>query len=338
MQDNPTYNALWGMLDSKPEDSAEIPCFLAASQIFMIHGRGAYEAWIARQQHNTHLQLVDSDYYSWPSREASGKIVQFLNHHLKTEDCTAPERVGIQMRLGNQAWYWRKERNWPVPGTEYTQWHFTTDGKLTTTPPVGASETRFQYPARSPRAGKSGASFSSAPFSEDLELAGHFVAVLSISSTAPDADVAVILWAIDETGRAVAYGSSSSEPEPLAKGFLRASHRKLDASKCLPWRPWHTHTHDDLAPLRGPDDVVEVAVEIPPAAARIHTGWTLRVDICPSEDQPDIPGYAPPAMRSWYGETCGGEAVDFINVGGDRVNYILCPVVPKMEGYSKCIV
>ncbi|KAF9771589.1 hypothetical protein IL306_010765 [Fusarium sp. DS 682] len=273
-----------------------------------------------------------------PNRETSSKVIQFLNHHLKSEDCAAPERVGIQVRLGNQLWYWRKEKNWPVPGTQYTKWYLTTDNGVTTTPPTGVSEARFNYPAKSPEEGKSGISFHSIPFQEDVEFAGHFVAVLSLSSTAPDADVAVILWAVDESGRVVPYGASSSEPEPLAKGFLRVSHRKTDDSKSLPWRPWHTHIDADLAPLQGVDDVVEVTVEIPPAAARIRKGWTLRVDACPSENQPDIPGYTAPDMRSWYGETYEGQATDAIHVGGDRINYVLCPVVPKTEGYPNCII
>ncbi|KAH7146185.1 Alpha/Beta hydrolase protein [Dactylonectria macrodidyma] len=338
MKDNPTYNSIWAMLDSKPDSSANIPCFIAASQIFMIHGRGAYEAWMVRQPENTHLQLVDCNYYSWASREASAKIIQFLNHYLKSEDCAAPEPVGIQMRLGNQDWYWRKEQNWPVPGTQYKKWHLTTAKELTETPPVDTAETRFEYPARSPQQGKSGVSFHSAPFEEDVELAGHFVAVLSVCSTAPDADVAVLLWAVDEVGQVVAYGASSSKPEPVAKGFLRVSHRKTDDAKSLPWRPWHTHTAEDLAPLQGIDDVVQIDVEILPAAARIRKGWTLRVDICPSEEQPDIPGYTGPPMRLWYGDVYEGEATDAIQVGGSRANYILCPVVPKMEGYSKCMV
>ncbi|KAI1460178.1 Alpha/Beta hydrolase protein [Annulohypoxylon moriforme] len=338
MRANPMHNDVWGMLESKPGDSAELPCFLAASQIFMIHGRGAFEAWMVRRPENTHLQLVDSNYYSWPSRETAAKILQFLNHHLKGEDYLPPERVGIQVRLGYCSWYWRKERNWPVPGTQYTKWYLTPDKGLSTSPlPTDLAETRLSYQACTPHTGKSGISFNSPPFSENVELAGHFTAQLSFSSTAPDADIVVFLWAVDEAGFIVPYGASSIEPEPIAKGFLRVSHRKTDAQRSVPWRPWHTHKQEDLAPLGGTEDVVEIAVEILPAACRIRKGWTLRVDICPSEDQPDIPGYKMPAMRHWYGETCDGDVEDAIHVGGKWVNYILCPVVPLSEDYPKCI-
>ncbi|KAJ5761592.1 hypothetical protein N7533_003631 [Penicillium manginii] len=324
-------------MESKPETSAEIPCFLAASQIFMIHGRGAYEAWMVRRPDNTHLQLVDSDYYSWPSQEAAGKVLEFLNHYLKTEACPAPERVGIQMRLGNQRWNWRKEPNWPVPGTEYIKWHFRHEQSLATTPPaLGSSDARFSYSAQKRLTGDNGVSFQSLPFEEDVEMAGHLAATLCISSTAPDADVVVLAWAIDEHGRAVAYGANSNEPEPLAKGFLRVSHRKTNPEQSLPWRPWYTHLQNDLMPLQGPGDVVEITVEIMPAA-RVRKGWILRVDICPSENQPNIPEYNGPSMRLWYGETHSQSTLDTLHVGGKRTKFIMCPVVPRSEDYPGCI-
>ncbi|KXJ84896.1 galactose-binding domain-like protein [Microdochium bolleyi] len=339
MRDNSAYNALWDMLGGNPVESADIPCFLAASQIFMIHGRGAYEAWAVRSRNNTHLQLVDSNYYAWPSRESTGKILQFLNHHLKGEAFLAPEKVGIQVRLGKQDWYWRKEKNWPVPGTQYVKWHLTPELGLSTTPPSEqTSETRLTYPAQAPITGKSGLSFESAPFAEDVDMAGHFAAYLSMSSTAADADVVVLVWALDESGAAVSYGASSPDPEPIAKGFLRVSHRALDMTKSLPWRPWHSHKSEDVVALQGPEDVVNVAVEIMPAACRVRKGWKLRVDILPSETQPDIPGYDPTPMRLWRGETSDGDAVDAIHVGGSKVNYVLFPVVPLQQNYPNCMV
>ncbi|QKX53737.1 uncharacterized protein TRUGW13939_00817 [Talaromyces rugulosus] len=332
MKAHPFYDALWGAMNSKL-GPIDLPCFLAASQIFMIHGRGAYEAWKTRRPENTHLQLVDCDYYSWPSREASGKVLQFLDHYLKGNENPIPETVGIQIRLGNGEWYWRKEKSWPVPGTCYTKWHLRADGSLSTDE-ANNTEKCFSYAARVPPNGKSGESFHSPPFENDIELAGHFKAILNISSDKADADIVVMLWAVNEEGKVVPY-SSKGEPEPLAKGFLRASHRQTDPLKSTPERPWHTHTQEDNAPLKI-GEVVQVEVEIFPAAARIRKAWRLRVDICPSENQPDIPGYTPLEMREWYSEVNDG-GLNAIHVGGSRPNYIVCPVVPLREGYRNLV-
>lgn len=329
MKTQPFYDGLWEMVSSKP-DQIELPCFLAASQLFIIHGRGAYEAWRARQRSNTYLQVVDCDYYSWPNREAAQKVIQFLNHYMKGLEYPKLEKVGIQMRLGYNSWYWRKENDWPVPGTQYTKLYLTSDGSVSMEKRP-EPEKQLSYSTRIFPDRKSGISFISKPYEEDTELAGHFSAVLAISSSTSDADVVVSLWAVSEEGVAVPYGSKG-QPEPIAKGFLRASHRKIDPLKYRPERPWHTHAEGDHAPL-GKDEVVRVDVEIFPAAARIRKGWMLRVDITPTEAQPDILGYNPTEMRVWYCES-HEEAVNTVHLGGHHENYILCPVVPKSEGYS----
>ncbi|KAH6722474.1 X-Pro dipeptidyl-peptidase C-terminal non-catalytic domain-containing protein [Leptodontidium sp. 2 PMI_412] len=332
MKSHPFHDAVWQSISTRT-DQHDLPCFLAAPQIFIIHGRGAFEAWRIRRPENTHLQLVDCNYYAWASREASGKILQFLGRHLKGSEYPNLERVGIQMRLGYNKWYWRKENNWPVPGTQYTKWHLGVDGGLSTQDSSGP-EKAFSYSSKTALSGKSGVSFISTAFETDVEFAGHFKAVLSISSSSSDADVAVSLWAVSPDGVIVPY-SSAGLPEPLAKGFLRASHRKTDPTKSLPERPWHTHTQADNA-LLNPDEVVELEIEIFPAAGRVRKGWKLRVDVSPSEHQPDIPGYSPVEMRVWYGEG-HDEGTNTVHVGGDRANYIYCPVVPLKEEYPNII-
>lgn len=333
MAAHPFDGGLWEMISAKP-DNEGLPCFLAATQIFILHGRGAFEAWRVRNPEITHLQLVDFDYYPWPSHQASGKILQFLDCYLKGADSKDLERVGIQVRLGDKQWYWRTESSWPVPGTQYTRWYLRNDGTLSMSAEKG-SEKPFAYPTKLPPSGKrSGVSFHSPPFEETVELAGHFTAALSISSSTSDADVVVTLWAINETGTVVAFGANG-QPQPLAKGFLRASHRKLDPLKSLPERPWHTHRLEDHAPL-SENEVVVVDVEIFPAAARVRARWRLRLDVTPSEHQPDIPGYNPPEMRTYYGESHDGD-VNVVHVGRDLVNYISCPVVPGKGGQCNAL-
>ena len=333
MSVKPFDDDLWRSLSTKLGDIS-LPCFLSAAQLFIIHGRGAYEAFRAMDPGHTHLQVVDRDYYPWASNESSGKILQFLDRHLRGADYVNLERVGIQMRLGYREWYWRTEKNWPVPGTQYTKWYLRSDGSLSPSQETGPSKS-FEYSTKAPQSGqKCGVSFQSLPFEEDVEFAGHFAATLSVSSSMPDADVVVTLWAVDEQGNAIPFGAKG-EAEPLAKGFLRASHRKTDPSKSLPERPWHTHARDDYALLEA-DEVVLIEVEIFPAAGRIRKGWKLRVDISPTEEQPDIPGYHPSSMRLFYGEE-HAEGTNAVHLGRDRMGYITCPVVPCKQGYPNVI-
>ena len=60
---------------------------------------------------------------------------------------------------------------------------------------------------------------------------------------------------------------------PIAQGWLRASHRKLDRTLTLPYRPYHTH--DEKQPLT-PGATVELDIEIWPTSIVVPAGYRLR--------------------------------------------------------------
>ena len=57
---------------------------------------------------------------------------------------------------------------------------------------------------------------------------------------------------------------------------MRASHRKTDPSKSLPYRPWHTH--DDKQALI-PGQPVDLDVEIWPTSIVIPVGYSLVLNL-----------------------------------------------------------
>jgi hypothetical protein len=75
-----------------------------------------------------------------------------------------------------------------------------------------------------------------------------------------------------------------------------------------------------------------VDVEIFPAAGRLQQGWRLSLDVAPAEVQPDVIGYSPLPMRSFYGEQ-HEEGTNVIDVGQDHLGYVTCPLVPLQQGY-----
>jgi uncharacterized protein len=74
----------------------------------------------------------------------------------------------------------------------------------------------------------------------------------------------------------VTFISSNDPRVPIGLGWLRASQRKLDAKKSLPYRPWHTH--DEARPLQ-PERAVELDVEIWPTSIVIPPGYQLALSI-----------------------------------------------------------
>jgi predicted acyl esterase len=64
--------------------------------------------------------------------------------------------------------------------------------------------------------------------------------------------------------------------KPIAFGWLRASHRKLDETKSEPYRPYHTH--DEIQPLT-PGEVYELDIEIWPSCIVAPEGWRLGLSV-----------------------------------------------------------
>ena len=126
-----------------------------------------------------------------------------------------------------------------------------------------------------------GATFVSEPFETDTVLAGYSKLVLWVASTSEDMDIYVALRVLDETNREIDFCGPALIPGistdfyPLAKGWLKVSHRKLDTQRSTEFRPKHTHLRADHAPLQA-GEIVPVEVEIIPNTGLIRKGHRLR--------------------------------------------------------------
>jgi hypothetical protein len=74
----------------------------------------------------------------------------------------------------------------------------------------------------------------------------------------------------------VTFIGSNDPRTPVGLGWLRASHRKLDAKRSLPYRPWHAH--DEVRELT-PGKPVELDVEIWPTCIVVEPGCRLALTV-----------------------------------------------------------
>ena len=164
---------------------------------------------------------------------------------------------------------------------------------------------------------KMGVSFETAPLPADTEVTGPVTLVLWVSSTTEDMDVFATLRNIAPNGEDVFELGQQSQPVPVAKGWLRASHRALDPSLALPHRPYHRHQD---TPVAEPDEVVRIDVEIWPTCMVFEKGHRIRLDIQPR----DGVGAAP------YTHYCAdyNTGTNVIHTGGARASHLLFPVIP----------
>lgn len=338
-----------------------VPLWAVACTTHMAHFHqlGSSEAYLATNTDHKKLDFWE-DWFTKPySRAAIDDHRAFFDHWLKGAENGVMNRppVRLEIRTGNGASYLQEEQEWPIARTTYLRWFFDATPsdwrrdphrqdflRLLQVPPV--NEGSAVYSAEIPlawRTGmppcflrvkpsseveiwKTGLSFVSDPVSEDMVFAGYGKAKLWVSSTAEDMDIYVSLRILDADDREVDYAGpitmGMNVPRyPLAKGWLKASHRKIDVSRSSHYTIKHTHRKADHAPLV-PDQVVPVEIEIIPNTALIRKGSRLRVDIQPFDGVDHGPRHA-------YDAAYHDGARNTVYTGPDRAGYIQLPIVPS---------
>ena len=131
-------------------------------------------------------------------------------------------------------------------------------------------------------------------------------------------DLFLTLRNIDPAGNDVLEVGQQGQPVPVAKGWLRVSHRQLDHELSLPYRPYHKHVRRQWL---APNEVVEVQVEIWPTSMVFKRGHRIRLDIQPR----DGIGSAP---YTHYAADYNSGA-NTIFTGGARGSHLLLPIIPR---------
>ena len=114
------------------------------------------------------------------------------------------------------------------------------------------------------------------PLVESLEITGPVAAKLWLSSPTRDADIFLALRLFDPDGKEITFIGSNDPRVPVGLGWLRASQRKCDTQRSLPYRPWHSH--DEEWPLT-PGEPVELDVEIWPTSIVVPPGYRLALTV-----------------------------------------------------------
>jgi predicted acyl esterase len=121
-----------------------------------------------------------------------------------------------------------------------------------------------------------GLTFLSEPVERETEITGPLAARLKVSSSTEDADLFLVFRVFTPDLREITFMGAIDPHTPIAQGWLRASHRKLDAKLSQPWRPYHTH--DEKQPLK-PGQPVDLDVELWPTSIVVPAGHRLALSV-----------------------------------------------------------
>jgi predicted acyl esterase len=285
-----------------------------------VHLRGNIAGFVEAASQQKWLSMhIGTHYESFYLPEYVAMQKRFFDRFLKGErngwDDEPPVRVEVRDVHGNAQV--RKERAWPLARTQWTKFYLDA-GDKTVIRENPRTEARVSYEALG-----GGVSFATEPFEQDVEITGYVSARLTIASSTTDMDIFAVLRAFDPAGKEVVF-VGAHEPTPVARGWLRASHRKLDPARSKPYRPYLAH--DEIQKLT-PGEPYTVDLEIWPTSLVYPEGYRLVLTLMGKDFEFEgIPG------RLLHNHPEDRAAPEFagtntIVTGGAQESYLLLPVI-----------
>ena len=329
----------------------DIPLYTVGNWSGMgLHLRGNTEAFMHAKSKHKKLRIhAGTHYHPFYAEEARHDQLRFLDCWLKGKKNGVMDEPPVKLLIrtgGGKGYKFRYENEWPLARTRWTKMYLQpakpavragdpVEGNLTTTKPktrravsysasgmskAGVASASWTSTVLAGSLPRMGISFETAPFAAATEITGPINLVLWVSSSTEDMDMFATLRNIDRDGKDVWEIGQQQQPVPMAKGWLRVSHRKLDPRRSLPYRPYHAH--DERQPLK-PGEIVQVQVEVWPTCMVFKRGHRLRLDIQPR----DGVGSAP--YTHYSADYNVGD--NTIYTGGSMASHLLLPIIPALR-------
>lgn len=325
MREHPFFDEFWA---SKAADFSRIrtPAFVVASWSDQgLHTRGTLEGFKHIASAHKWLQVHGRKkwaYYYEPENVA--RLQTFFDHFLKGLPTAIDQwpKVRLEVRERCYVGAMRNENEWPLARTRYTKLHLDAhSGALRTRPVAEAGQRRYEAVCGLPEADH--ATFD-ITFEEPLELTGHMkLRVFMSAEGADDLDVFVGVQKLGVDGAVVHFPYYAQfEDGPVALGWLRASHRELDAAKSTDYQPVLAHRR--LQKIEA-GAVVPLDVEIWPSSTRFEAGEGLRLIVQGSEINKYPKTSAPVYFRH---EDTVNRGLHIIHTGAAYDSYLLVPLIP----------
>jgi predicted acyl esterase len=238
-----------------------------------LHPRGNTESFVRAASKDKWLEMHGIEHWTHFYTDYGVNIQkQFFAHFLKGEKNGWDKRpkVQLQVRHPEEKFVERFENEWPMARTKWTKFYLHPNGHwLGAEPPKQPVKVEFEAMGK-------GVEFISAPLEKETEITGPLAAKLFVSSSTTDADIFLVFKVYTPDLREVVFLGAIDPHTPVAQGWLRASHRKLDPKLTKPYRPYHTH--DELQPLK-PGVPVELDVEIWPTSIVVPAGYRIALSV-----------------------------------------------------------
>ncbi|PVH98843.1 alpha/beta-hydrolase [Periconia macrospinosa] len=339
---SPVSNAYWA--DKRPDmTKIKIPVYISGSDFSSIHTMGSVRAWLELPHDNKWIRWAS--YQEWYElycvKSADAELHQYFERYLKGVENgweKTPKVRWSALQFGDREAIDDIEfADFPIPGTEYREFHLGSSGMNETARSV---DEVVKYNSED---AKSIAEFTYT-FPQKSRLIGLPKAVLYMSCPShDDMNVFVILRKRDKNGKllmhltfpfsAVPSHVKSIDDIPEKEqaslnlhlgsvGVLRASHRKFDPERSIhPQFPFHPHTEQQKIP---PGEVVKLEIGIWSMGVDFDEGESISVQV--GGTFPSIAEYTTFSVPRPESEKNKGE--HRIHCGPEHPSSIILPFVP----------
>ena len=302
-----------------------------------LHPRGNFESFTQAAATDKWLECHGiehwTEFYTDYGREIQ---LAFFDYYLKGKQNGWDKRPRVQLQVRHtDKFVERFENEWPIARTEWTKFYLQPG--LTLEPESKGEAGTVSYAGLG-----DGVTFLSAPFEKETEITGPLASKIWIASDTEDADLFLVFRVFTPDLKEVVFQGALDPHTPVAQGWLRASHRKLDKNLSVPYRPYHTH--DEKQPLK-PGEIVELDVEIWPTCIVVPKGYRIALSVRGKDYV--YPGGADQGLSNMKNAFTGvgpflhNDPTDrppkifggnvTIHFDKDKQPYVLVPIVPEKE-------
>ena len=238
-----------------------------------LHPRGNFEAFTQAASAEKWLEVHGREHWTeFYTDYGIGIQKLFFDYYLKgiKNGWNKRPKVQLQIRHPGEIFIERFEDSWPLSNTKWTKFYLDLE-KHTLESIAPFSDQSLTYDPMG-----DGITFITPPLEGQTEVTGPMAAKIFISSESDDADLFLVVRAFHPDFKEVVFKGALDPNTPIAQGWLRASHRKLDKEKTIEYRPYHSH--DEIQKLKS-NQVYELDIEIWPSCISLPKGYKLALSV-----------------------------------------------------------
>ena len=243
-------------------DNITVPAYLGGCWgNYGLHLPGAFQAWEAIKAPKKML-IGPPIYLDRPVYQMQYESLRWFDHWLKGVDTGIMDEPPVRVFVEGTG-RWRTAPDWPLPDTRWTPFYLHEGGLLSEHEywPNESSQSFDDSPWH-----RGSIEYASPQLVEETEVIGPIALNLYACTTDTEMFWNVFLEEIDRDGNR----------KLLTRGWLKGSHRELDAARSKPWAPYHSHKSEE--PLV-PGKVYEFNIEIIPTANLFKAGSRIALRI-----------------------------------------------------------